>query len=285
MHSFKKSFWILICLTIFCMTPNGKAYADVFATSEMSLSSLGFSTNEPNAALVWRYSEFPSTWYGDVRTHAQYTGFGTDDDFAYLLADNGNIMEQSNAPNVISRSTYALVNGQSVGTSADASIGATTFSNLNFNEQGAQGDGDAISNFNNYFMITKIDPSQQGDDVAVTFLLDAQGRLDGVADKFGFFSTALAGSLQLWDNAQMLGNDIISDIHAGTNTEFHQPYNGTLEIDALLKFDTQYWLYAEADSEVYGANAVPEPDTFILVLAGGSLLLWRMKAKRKRTMK
>lgn len=116
----------------------------------------------------------------------------------------------------------------------------------------------------------------------VTFTLGYIGQLTGVANERGYFDIALAGLFELYDlDKNLLDYDMIYDSHSGSNTSFHKDYTGTLTVSSTLNYYDEYWLYSEADSEVYGTNVVPEPGTFLLVFAGIGLTACRHLLGRK----
>ena len=275
MTSLKKVIVFFCMVIVACVASTGYAYAYVLASSDMHLYDLRFSSTDPVAMLLWT-----DEWYGTVHAHAQDTASGSVDASDDLLGDDGNILAQANTTYVHSWAEYTVKDGFDVAIDPDAFIDAVTHSDLEIIPLGEQGDGDARTNFDNYFTVLGGNP---GDPVDVTFGLDYIGQLTGVADELGYFSIALAGLLEIWDiNGNQLADDILYDIHSGTNTSFHQDYFGTLSVSTILQYEADYWLYAEADSEVYGANAIPEPGTLFLLLAGGPFIIRKHIRKKNR---
>lgn len=244
--------------------------AYVFASSDMQLYNLQFTSSDSNAQLTWT-----DDWYGQVSAFAQDTASGSRSDFNDLLGNYGSIKAEADTTYVHSLAKYVVSDGANVALNPGGSIAGTTHSHLEIPDQiVAQGDGDARSNFDNFFMVTKKDPTIPGDTVDVTFSLNYIGELTGKTDEYGvYFRVALAGLMELTDlDKNILGYDIIYDIHSGgSNTYFYQDYRGTLIAFARLNYDNEYWLYSEADSEVSGANTVPEPSTLLLLLCGVGL--------------
>ncbi|GLI36811.1 PEP-CTERM sorting domain-containing protein [Geobacter hydrogenophilus] len=257
----------------FSLVRTSNAY--VFATSDMKLYNLSFSTTDGNARLVWN-----DRWYGQVTAYAQDTATGSNGDSNYLLDNDGKIRAQADSFFVHSWAEYQVANGANVAIGPGASIVAMTHSSLEISELGAQGDGGALSFFDNFFSIVKNDPDVPGTTVQGIFLLDYLGHLGANADSLGYFSTALAGKLEVWEvgDRELLGSDLINEIHSGRG-EFSGTYTGTLQLDAAFKYYSSYYLSAEADSEVYGANAVPEPGTVALVAVGCGFLFWKGRRK------
>jgi hypothetical protein len=54
----------------------------------------------------------------------------------------------------------------------------------------------------------------------------------------------------------------------GPNTTLHVPYSNTLSTFVTLQANTTYLLIAEVDAESSGLNAVPEPASWLLAIAG-----------------
>lgn len=258
---------VLIIGSLACATAS-QAY--VFASSDMQLYNLRFTSPDSNAQLVWT-----DVWYGQVSVFAQDTASGSRSDSKDLLGNDGSITARADTTYVHSMATYTVIDGANVALNAGGSIAGTTHSDLEIPDQiVAQGDGDARSNFDNFFKVTKKDPLRPEDTVDVTFTLDYIGQLTGKTDEYGvYFTVALAGLMQLTDlEKNLLSYDIIYDIHSGgSSTYFHQDYLGTLIASATLKYGDEYWLYSEADSEISGANTVPEPSTLLLLLSGVGL--------------
>lgn len=275
MSLLKKAIVFFCIVIVACVASTGYAHAYVLASSDMHLYDLRFSSTDPVAMLLWT-----DEWYGTVHAHAQDTASGSVDDFDDLLGNDGYILAQADTAYVHSWAEYDVSDGANVAIDLDAYIDGVTHSELEISALGEQGDGDARTGFDNYFTVFGGNP---GDLVDVTFELDYIGQLTGVADELGYFSIALAGLLEIWDiDGNQLADDILYDIHSGTNTSFHQDYFGTLSVSSILQYEADYWLYAEADSEVYGANAIPEPGTLFLLLVGAPFIIRKHIRKRNR---
>jgi hypothetical protein len=274
MFTGKKKGWLLFFALIFVsyLFLPGKVDAIVFASSDMDLFNLNFSSPDPMAELLWT-----DEWYGTVSAHAYDTDSGSADDFDDLYGNDGSISAIANTAHVHSKADYSVVMGDMVAIENDASIQASAHSDLELYDVG-QGDGDATADFDNFFTIIGGNP---GDPVDITFTLDYSGQLTGEADVLGYFSIALGALLQLEDiSGNLLDEDSIFEIHSGTNTYFHDDYNDFLTVSATLFYEDEYWLYAGADSEVYGANAVPEPGTLFLLLLSVPFLIRKKGWKR-----
>jgi len=272
---------LLFAFLFFCY---GNANAQfVSATSELTLFNLQFSSNGNAADLIW-----VDDWYGTVTAYAQDTDTGAADEFKELLSNDGFIEAKAETSHVMSIADYGVTDGEFVAIDSVADIFASTFSTLELNEPNKQADGFAISDFDNYFTIIGGNP---GESVDVTFTLDYLGSLEGVADELGLFSVALAGIFELYDDSgNLLDSDIIRDpsktdpndlpIYSGHDNEtmpLNELYIDTLEVTATLVYEEVYWLYAEADSEVYGATSIPEPESLFLISLGIPLMLIRKK--------
>lgn len=272
----KKTFiGLMVLFCCFSLVRGAEAY--VIASSDMALFNLEFSSPDKNAQLLWT-----DEWYGAVSAFAQDTASGSSSDYKDWLGNDKPLIAQADTAYVHSTATYSVTNGENVaiepdGSIPDGSILATTHSELEIpNDVTTQGDGEARSNFDNFFSITKKNSDIAGDTVDVTFTLDYDGQLTGEANERGYFDIALAGLFELHDlNGNCLDDDMIFDVYFGTNTSFPEDYTGTLIVSATLNYDEEYWLYSEADSEVYGTNVVPEPGTFLLVFAGIGLAACR----------
>jgi hypothetical protein len=231
----------------------------------MDLFNLSFSSPDPMAELLWT-----DEWYGTVSAHAYHTDSGSADDFDDLYGNDGSISAIANTAHVHSRADYSVVMGDMVAIEYFAYIQASTHSDLELYNVG-QAEGEATADFDNFFTIFGGNP---GDPVDITFTLDYSGQLTGEADAFGYFSIALGALLQLEDGmGNLIDEDSIFESHSGTNTYFHDDYTGSLIVSATLFYEEEYWLYAGADSEVYGTNAVPEPGTLFLLLLSVPFLI------------
>ena len=273
---------------IFCCYSSANAQL-VSATSDLTLFNLQFHADDNNAELLWI-----DDWYGTVTAHAQDTDSGAADDFKELWANDGTIQARAETSHVTSIADYGVTDGEFVAIDQFGDIFASTYSTLTLNDPNKQADGFAISDFDNYFTIIG---GNQGESVDVTFTLDYSGSLHGVADELGLFSVALAGLLELYDdNGNLLDFDIIRDpskfdpndpnnpnnlpIYSGHDNEtmpLNEFYADALVVSATLAYEQVYWLYAEADSEVYGATSIPEPESMFLLSLGISLMLIRKR--------
>jgi hypothetical protein len=264
--------WLLtagvFALALLGMRPAWSHY--VFASSDMAIFNLRFSSPDPNAQLIWT-----DEWFGTVAAHAHDTNSGSDDDYDDLLGNDGFITAQATTAHVNSEATYAVTNGDLVAIDPAGDIAANSHSDLEITHKHKQADGFAIGDFDNFFTVFGGTP---GDAVDVTFELDYLGQLTGIADYEGFFEVTLEALLELQDVAgNLVADDLFFDSHSGTNTSFHQDYNGTLSATGTLLFDEEYWLFAEADSEIYGST-VPLPGTLLLTGLGLGMLGWRIRS-------
>ena len=267
MRRAKKSYLILMAfLVLFSICPKAaKAY--VLAFSDMELFDLRYELSDPNATLTWT-----DDWFASVEANAQDTLSGSDSDFDELLGNDGEITAIAAPDLVFSLADYLVADGLNIGSAPDAFVDAFTFSGVEIVSPGLQGDADARTDFDNFFEILGGAPDET---LTVTFRLEYSGDLGWEADELGNFSTALLGLLQLWnqDIDDPLSADEISESFSGSNSEDLIFYDGTLTVSSLLNYETEYWLYAEAGSEVSGANAVPEPGTLVLFATGAAALL------------
>lgn len=269
---------MIVLLILFCCLSGVKASeAYVFEYSDMKLYNPRFGYSDPNAQFVWKdvYS-----WYGTVQAHAQDTETGSSGDFDYLAGDYGKIGKIANTSFVSSYAEYKIDDGFNISIDPRASLEAFTKSWLKIDELGAQGDGHALATFDNFFKILKIDPDIPGTTVSGTFLIDYVGNLQANADNVGYFSTALEGVLKIFSaesDFALVESDSVKEVHSGRGDLPYTTYTGTLSVNATFKFYSSYWLYAEADSEVYGSNAIPEPATFALMTAGIAIIFWRAR--------
>jgi hypothetical protein len=246
-----------------------------FASADMALGNLRLTFSDPDAALTWE-----DEWFGEVPARAQDTVFGSDDAFDAFLGNAGDITATVQTTHVSSLATYQVIDGENVAIDPGSSIVATTRSELEIAGKNRQGDGAANARFDNYFSIASLNPS--GSTIAVTLLLDYAGALTGTADAGGFFDVTSGAFIELYavdqvtgDVSDLLAFDQVFDTATGTNRSYTNALTGTLAIIVNL-FDNQtYWLYAEADSETYGA--VPLPATLPLMLLGFGLLAWRRR--------
>lgn len=265
-----KSICIFLTISFACFVLVGNARASlVSVSSDMALLELRFSSSEPLAELFWT-----DEWFGTVTAHAHDSDSASDDDFDDLLADNGAILAEAHTAHVNSLATYEVINGDLVAIDPTGQVSASTHSDLLLTDPFKFADGFSLADFDNYFLIFG---GTLGDTVEVTFELDFIGQLWAEADAEGFFEMELAALLELQDLfGNVLDDDLIFDFQFGTNTTFHQDYVGTLSVTADLLYGEEYWLFAGADSEIYGVT-VPEPATSMLLCFGLGLLGWRSK--------
>lgn len=263
---------VIMSLLISYLLFSGQAQAYVYGLSDMKLSNLYYAASDPWDPMITPGLDWIDYWYATLSAHAFDTASGSADDYNEWLGDDGGITAAATTAYVDSAADYTVINGDRVAIDQDASIEASTHSEIEISALGHQGDGEARANFDNYFIITG---GSFGDPVEVLFTLDYEGKLEGKADALGYFSVALGGLFQLEDEyGNLLDQASLFEIHSGTATSFYQEYPGTFTLSTTLTYDTPYWLYAEADSEVYGANAVPEPATFVLMFVGVFLLFF-----------
>ena len=261
-------------LVVFFLTGISNAHAQfVFASSDMDIFNLRFSSSDPLAELIWI-----DEWYGTVTAHAHDTDSGSDNDFDDLLGNDGFIDAQAITAHVFSEATYDVTNGDLIAIDPSAGIGATTHSDLLLTEKYKQADGFALADFDNFFIVVG---GNAGESVEVTFELDYAGQLTGDADGKGFFEIELGALAFLEDiNGNLVAEDFIFDNHSGTNTFFHEDYLGTLTLTAELFYEDEYWFFAGADAEVYGVT-VPEPNVLLLMLSGLGFFTWQKKKSFK----
>ena len=267
MRRAKKSYLILIAfLVLFSIGPKA-AEANVLAFSDMALFDLRYELSDPDATLIWT-----DDWFASVEANAQDTLSDSVSDIAELLGNDGEITAIAAPDLVFSLADYVVADGLNIGSDPDALVDAFTFSVVEIVAPGLQGDADARTDFDNFFVIQGGGPDET---LTVTFHLEYSGALEWEADEFGSFSTALLGLLELWpvDLDDPLSADLISESFSGSNSTDLILYDGTLTVSSLLNYETEYWLYAEAGSEVSGANAVPEPGTLVLLTTGAAALL------------
>ena len=287
MTSLKKVIVFFCMVIVACVASTGYAYAYVLASSDMHLYDLRFSSTDPFASLLSSLL-WTDVWYGTVHAYAQDTASGSVSDFKELIGNDGSIRAHADTAYVHSWAEYTVNDGSNVAIDPNAYIDAVTHSDLEISALGEQGDGDARTDFDNYFTVFGGNP---GDPVDVTFELDYSGQLAWSADELGYFSTALAGLLsvegQFWDDQEKkwVSKEVASSVwklHSGTNDTDSKEYDNTLRVSGTIRYEADYWLYAEADSEVYGANAIPEPGTLFLLLAGGPFIIRKHIRKKNR---
>ena len=236
--------------------------AYVEASSDMVINNLRFEFGDPSARVQWT-----DDWYGEVGAHAADSDSTPVDDFNSFLGNDGSVKAEANTTHVSSLAEYTVLNGDQIGIDPAAGVTGTTHSDLHLERPNMQADGFADSNFDNYFFLTDTtDPNNFGP-VDVLIQMDFAGSIFGSADDEGFFVdiTHLA-SLLLYDSLTgvLLASDFFNDSISGTDTTIIHNNRGVVEIPITLNYNTEYWLYAEADSEIQGYT-VPEPNTFLLL--------------------
>jgi hypothetical protein len=247
--------------------------------ADMALGNLTISFDDPNAFLIWE-----DDWFGTVTAYAQDTDSGGADDYDEYLGNDGAIEAEAQTAHVFSQATYEVVDGQNVAVEPDAGVAATTVSRLDLVGKRKQAYGFAASDFDNFFSISSTAPL--GPTVATTIALDYAGDLDAFADDHGFFSIFTGAYMELYDVDDVLGDvidpalafDLVFDEAAGTATSYANTITGTLSITYDIPYDDVHWLYAQADSEVYGA--VPVAGTLSLLLFGAAAVGFRRRRSR-----
>jgi hypothetical protein len=248
--------------------PTAAGYASAIAN--VNFGNLRFTFDDPNAFVTWE-----DRWLGVVVAYAEGAD-GVDGDADALLGDDGSIDAEAQSSDVYSLATHQVAGGQGVAVDPDASVAATTHSGLELDGKDKEAAGFANASLDNFFSIRSSQPL--GTTAKVTILLDYAGQLTGIAAEGGFFDVFAGAFLELSDLDQDTG--VITDLldfaeffHAalGSNTSYSGPFNGTLSITHDLFYERLYWLYAEADSDVYGA--VPLPAALPLMLLGFGLLV------------
>jgi hypothetical protein len=250
----------------------------VDAHADIAIGNLRFSFDDPDAFLVW-----DDDWFGTVAAYAQDTDSGADADYAEYLGNDGIIEAEAQTAHVYSKATYGVQDGQNVAIEPDASIGASTLSDLYLAGKHKQADGFANADFDNFFYIDSANPlGPPSATVLTTIELDYAGLLDAYANEQGYFEVFAGALLELWEVDQINGDvtdlvdfDLFFDEASGTNTAYYNELDGTLTVTGELFYYDVYWLYAEADSEVYGA--VPVAGTLPLMLLGAGVLAWRRR--------
>jgi hypothetical protein len=273
-------------LILFSVGPVHAAY--VKASSDMVVNNLGFDFgNNANAQVQWT-----DDWYGEVSAHAADSDSTPADDSNSILGNNAAIQAVAQTAHVYSEANYSVINGDQIGTDPGAGVTGTTHSNLHLERPNMQADGFAKSNFDNFFILTdKNDPSNQGP-VNMLINMNYSGTIFGTADSQGFFvDITHFAALSLSDalSGTLLASDLFTDSISGTNTTITHNNSGTLQINGgtrqipiTLNYNTEYWLFGQADSEIYGYT-VPEPHTLLLLLICIPALVFRLSGRRFTT--
>jgi hypothetical protein len=254
-------------------TGQSAAFGIVTATADMATGNLRFSFDDPNASLIWA-----DDWFGTVIAYAQDTDSGADTDEDAYLGNDGFIDAEAQTGDVDSRATYESVDGANVSIDRNASVATTAFSALAIGGKHEHASGFAVADFDNFFLMTGGDPL--GPPVEVTIELDYAGRLDATANEYAFFYLFTGVLMELYDVDDVTGDivgadlvfDAVFDEAFGTNASYFNSLNGSLSITAEIPYDNVYWLYAQADSDVYGA--VPVAGTLPMLLFGAGVLAW-----------
>lgn len=251
----------------------------VIAQAAMTVDDLRFSSSDPLAELFWL-----DVWRGDVFAQAQDTLSGTDAEAAEVFGDNAGVAVDASTALVESVAEYEVVNGPEVAKGA-GDIEIITGTGLGIDGIEAQASGEAVGTFDNFFAVTGGNP---GDPVDVTFELDYTYLLDAVADSFGFYEVFVFALLSIddlddtpgdVDNVDDFVDDFVLDFDAGSAKSIFKLVSDTLVVNATLEYGKEYFLFAEADSEVFGTNEVPvpEPGTLLLYLSGLGFLVYRYR--------
>lgn len=249
----------------------------VSAYAAIDIGNLRFSFDDPDAVLVW-----DDDWFGTVTAFAQDTDSGAVGDYDDYLGNDGLIDAEAATAHVDSLATFEVVDGAKVAIEPDANVAAGARSNLYLEGKYKQADGLANADFDNFFFVSTTDP-QAPASVLTTIELDYAGLLDAFANEYGYFEVFAGAFMELYetdaagfDVTDLIDFDEFLDFAAGTNTAYDNAFSGTLTITAELLYDEVYWLYAEADGEVYGA-VVPVIGTLPLLLIGAGALVLRRR--------
>ncbi|MGY6276991.1 PEP-CTERM sorting domain-containing protein [Methylomonas sp. MgM2] len=259
---FQNAIAVVFGLTLVSSCPVHAAFVD--ASSDITIGNLRFTLSDPNAQIAWT-----DVWYGEVRAHAADTDSLPADDYDSLLGNDGSIKAEANTAHVSSLANYEVVNGSQIGMDPAAGVTGSTLSALLLQHPNMQADGSAISNFDNYFRLFDTANPNSTEAIDVLIQMDFAGSIFGSADAEGFFvDITHIASLSVFDSLSggLLGSDLFRDSISGTNTTLIHNNSGVLEIPVTLNYNTEYWLYAEADSEIQGyTTTVPEPNTLLLL--------------------
>jgi hypothetical protein len=265
---------------IFCtLLGAGQAQAQyVNASSEMRVENLRFSFANPNA--LWQWTD---EWLGNTRAHAADSDSSQADEQQDFLGNDGAIQTIANTAHVHSQGDYKVVNGGQAGLDGSAGVTGITHSDLELIGPNKQADGTAVSDLDNFFTITDTSNPSSAGPVEVVIEMDFSGNIFGAADDKGFFVdiTHLA-KLQLSDSltGDLLASDFFQDSISGANTTINRDHSGALRLEFTLHYNTEYYLFVQADSEIYGYT-IPSPTPLALMLAGAALP-WRRHYRKKR---
>lgn len=263
---------VFIGLLLSSTVPVPVQAALVKASSDIVVNNLRFSLGDSNAQFQW-----VDEWYAEVRAHAADSDSFPSDDFNSFLGNDGGVEAIASTAHVSSNAKYVVENGDQIGIESDAGVTGRTHSDLHLERPNMQADGFAITNFDNFFKVTNPNPDLNS--VLIDFFLDYKGTLYGEADEAGFFvDITHIASLLLYDEGGLLAFDFFEDSISGTNTTIVRPNQGTLRVSYELEYGKTYWLFAEADSEIYGYT-VPAPAVLPLLLSG--LVMMRYSRRHK----
>ncbi len=244
----------LFCLILFGISPVHAAYVAV--TSDMTVSNLRFSLGDPNAQLQWT-----DVWAGEARAHTADSGSPASNDSNASLGNDVSIQAGADTNNGGSLAKFSI---------SGTNITASSHTDMLFDQPGMQGDGSAVTTFDNFFKLTNPNDLNIQGSVQVNFLLDYNGSLSGMADEGGFFSgNTHFITFALADGISSLDSAVFTDSISGTNTTITRTNTGTLTISSLLSYNTEYFLSIVTDDETY-THTVPIPASIILF---GSALL------------
>ncbi|KIH77722.1 PEP-CTERM protein-sorting domain-containing protein/RHS repeat-associated core domain-containing protein [Geoalkalibacter ferrihydriticus] len=243
-------FFLLTWLLFFCFIPK-PTWATAIAESSLSFS-FNISPAAGNLTLLdpWFMETF--AWASNSLGEMDF-GFGfSEDSAASSAAVTWASGQGSSSGNTGAAQSRVHIPGTDVGYAESLGRGGTS----------------------GFFMITGGEGT-----VDVDFSASLLGSMFVFTDEFGVFAkTETIFGLEL-DGAPLLF--FYDFLEIGPNSIDSSPISDVLFSTLTLDYDTPYFLYAEGDSESYAAN-VPEPSTFILLLAGliGALLFKRgRKAK------
>ena len=119
--------------------------------------------------------------------------------------------------------------------------------------------------------------------VDTTFSTDISGSLNVLTDALGELAQAeTVYSLEVNGDAALFDDRFFS---VGPNGSDPQTFSTTISSVMTLQYDTQYLLFAEADSEISVVNSVPEPQPVALMAAGILGLVWLGRKRLRRQVK